>query len=343
MAATTDVLLITGFLGSGKTTFLNRVIRVFPPDRKLMVLMNEFGEMGIDGQLVEGEDLDMLEISKGSIFCVCVKTDFIRGLARIARDIQPDMLIIEATGVANPGDLKKDLKLSIFQDRFQFKEQVCIIDAENFLDTYETFASIEKQIETSTLFIINKKDLAQTEAIDQIKDTVSRHRSTPEFFETTYSDIPLERISPILQSKANTGTVHESASPQDVEEAIEELLHNPQNSMTPPDRLLSAIYVWQGGDQQALEKMIDNLPQGIVRAKGFLQLGPAKYLFSRVMATTDIFRIDSADIPVDMLNKIVFIGSPEAIDQLEALSANLPSLHKQSTWNPMDCSTDEPQ
>ena len=335
MAATTEVLLITGFLGSGKTTFLNRVLRVFPTDRKLMVLMNEFGEMGIDGQLVEGEDLDMLEISKGSIFCVCVKTDFIRGLATIARDIQPDMLIIEATGVANPGDLKKDLKLSIFKERFRFKEQVCIIDAENFLDTYETFASIEKQIETSTLFVINKTDLAQTEAIDRIKKIVGGHHSAPEFFETTYSDIPLERISPIFQSKATTETGHESASPKDVEDAIEELLQNPQNSMTPPDRLLSAIYVWRGDDQRALEKMIDNLPKGIVRAKGFLQLGTAKYLFSRVVATTDIIRIDSADIPVDIINRIVFIGSPEALEEIEALTLNHSILQKQSSWNPM--------
>ena len=300
-----------------------------------MVLMNEFGEMGIDGQLIEGEDLDMLEISKGSIFCVCVKTDFIRGLASIARDIQPDMLIIEATGVANPGDLKKDLKLSIFNERFQFKEQVCIIDAENFLDTYETFASIEKQIETSTLFIINKKDLAQTEAIDKIKKIVGRHHSAPEFFETSYSDIPLERISPLFQSKATDKPAHESASPQQVEDAIEELLQNPQNSMTPPDRLLSAIYVWQGSDQQSLEKMIGNLPQGIARAKGFLQLGSDKYLFSRVVATTDITRIDTFDIPADMLNRIVFIGSPEALDEIEALSANLPFFQKQSSWNPM--------
>ena len=58
MSTVTDVLLITGFLGSGKTTFLNRVIKAFPPERKLMVLMNEFGEIGIDGQLVEGDDLD---------------------------------------------------------------------------------------------------------------------------------------------------------------------------------------------------------------------------------------------------------------------------------------------
>ena len=72
MESVTDVFLITGFLGSGKTTFLNRLIRAFPPDRKLTILMNEFGAVGIVGLLVEGEDLDILQISRWSIFCVCV-------------------------------------------------------------------------------------------------------------------------------------------------------------------------------------------------------------------------------------------------------------------------------
>ena len=158
MAGKTFVFLITGFLGSGKTTFLNRVIRQFPGDRKLMILMNEFGEVDVDGTLVEGEDLDMVEISKGSIFCACVKTDFVKALNSIAQTIRPDVLLIESTGVANPSDLKRDLRLSIFKDRFQFQEQFCMIDAGHFLDAYGAYQSIEKQLASSTVFLINKTD-----------------------------------------------------------------------------------------------------------------------------------------------------------------------------------------
>ncbi|MCF6249286.1 MAG: hypothetical protein L3J69_18305, partial [Desulfobacula sp.] len=110
MSSITNVILITGFLGSGKTTFLNRIVKAFPKDQKLMILMNEFGEIGLDGTLVEGDELDILEISKGSIFCVCVKIDFIRALSEIAHKLKPDVLIVESTGVANPSDLEKDLK-----------------------------------------------------------------------------------------------------------------------------------------------------------------------------------------------------------------------------------------
>jgi len=185
MSGITDVYLISGFLGSGKTTFLNRVIQGFPGDRKLMILMNEFGDMGVDGSLVENEDLSMLEISKGSIFCVCVKTDFIKGLMNIAQNIQPDVLIIEATGVANPSDLKRDLKLSFFQDRFYLKEQFCLIDAANFKDAYDTFTSVEKQLESATVFIINKIDEADDKIIQKVKQIVRKHHPNPDFFETS--------------------------------------------------------------------------------------------------------------------------------------------------------------
>ena len=95
MSDVTQVYLITGFLGAGKTTFLNRIINSFPKHKKLTLLVNEFGEIGIDGTLVEGEDIDMMEISKGSIFCVCVKTDFIKGLYELNTSVKPDVLLVE--------------------------------------------------------------------------------------------------------------------------------------------------------------------------------------------------------------------------------------------------------
>ena len=160
MAERTDVYLISGFLGAGKTTFLNRLIKRVPEDMTFLILMNEFGDVGLDGTLVEGEDLDMLEISKGSIFCACVKTDFIKGLHEIATSVKPDVMLIETTGVANPRDLDRDLQLPIFGGAFNLRDKFCLVDAANFLDTYESFLAIEKQLESSDVFIINKIDLA---------------------------------------------------------------------------------------------------------------------------------------------------------------------------------------
>jgi G3E family GTPase len=194
MSDFTHVYLITGFLGSGKTTLLNRIIKWFPKDKKLTLLVNEFGEVGVDGTLVEGDDIDMMEISKGSIFCVCVKTDFIKGLYELNSKVQPDVMLIESTGVANPSDLKKDLKLPIFNDRFRFMEQFCVIDAVHFIDAYGVYASLEKQIATSTVFIINKTDVASPEAIAETKRVIRQFHTNPFFYDTTYANIPLGKI-----------------------------------------------------------------------------------------------------------------------------------------------------
>lgn len=317
MAGTTDVYLITGFLGSGKTTFLNRIIRAFPEDRRLMILMNEFGDLGVDGALVEGEDLDMLEISRGSIFCVCVKTDFIRGLMDIARNRRPDVLLIEATGVANPTDLKKDLQLSIFQGQFRLREQFCLIDAANFEDAYDTFTSVEKQIENATLFILNKVDLAGEADLARVREIVARHHPDPEFIETRYAAIPLEKYLPPADQAA--GETSPDISAEELDRFIEGLMTAPALSMAPPDQLLSRTLTWSVEGLDELRTMAEKIPAGIARAKGLVAAGGDVYLINCVMGKTGIEKVDHKEGLDALLNKVVFIGPPDAVQQLDCV------------------------
>ena len=347
MGAATNVILITGFLGSGKTTFLNRVTKTFPKDLKLMILMNEFGEIGLDGTLVEGEDLDILEISKGSIFCVCVKTDFIRALNEIAQDLKPDVLIVESTGVANPSDLKKDLKLSIFKNRFLMQDQICIIDAACFQDAYQAFVSVEKQIASSTLFVINKVDLVDAAVIEAIKETIRSHHSSPEFIETTFSDIPTERFFIGLDRSAlnpgyqpgnqsdNPEKSKDRLSEQALETAIEKLLENPDANATPPDRLLSAVYTWNGDDIDVFKSLVPLFPKGLIRSKGILLQGKDTWLFNLVMSQHTIEPYFPEKDCSLLVNNIVFIGSPEVIKAMEKLSHAYPDLNQKSVFDPM--------
>ena len=327
MSDVTCVYLITGFLGSGKTTFLNRIIQRFPKDKKLTLLVNEFGEVGVDGTLVEGDDIDMMEISKGSIFCVCVKTDFIKGLYELNSTIRPDVMLIESTGVANPSDLKKDLKLPIFNDRFRFMEQFCVIDAAHFLDAYGAFASIEKQIASSTVFIINKIDSASAEAIEETKNVIRQFHPDPFFFETTYADIPLADFFDFAQTdlpdsptpeteKAKVSILSEEA----LDQFIDDLLDSPDLEITPPDTLMSVTYAWNGDDLQQVRAMAEALPPAVVRAKGFVEEKGEMYLFSYVMGD---WTIEKTAVPQDRIknkNIVVFIGPPESMEGIEAAS-----------------------
>lgn len=327
MSDCTHVYLITGFLGSGKTTLLNRIINRFPKDKKLTLLVNEFGEVGVDGTLVEGEDIDMMEISKGSIFCVCVKTDFIKGLYELNRKVQPDVMLIESTGVANPSDLKKDLKLPIFNDRFHFMEQFCVIDAVHFLDAYGVYASIEKQIATSTVFIINKTDVASPEAIAETKRIIREFHPDPFFYDTTYADIPLGKFFDLAEqdpvdSKALKPETAEVPllSEEELDKFIDDLLDSPDLEITPPDTLMSVAYDWNGNNLEQIRAMANALPASVVRAKGFVEEKGKMHLFNYVMGDWTIEATEVAHERIKNKNIVVFIGPPESMQDIEAAS-----------------------
>ncbi len=341
MSETTFVYLITGFLGSGKTTFLNRIIDRFPKNKKLMILMNEFGEIGVDGTLIENDDLEMMEISKGSIFCVCVKTDFIKGLYQITQTVAPDVLVIESTGVANPSDLKRDLKLPLFKNRFQFMDQFCIIDARNFLDAYDTYTAIEKQIASSTCFLINKVDQATPEIIENVKGVVRNIHPAPEFYETTYADMPVEKfflhLSPADEpgkAALQAGNDEPPLTAEQLDRYLEEMIDSITAEMTPPDCLMSAVYRWTGDDIKQVEGLAARLPSSILRSKGFLTYRGENYLFSYVMGE---WSIEKCEIPSDRIqhkNILVFIGPPESIASLEGIEEG-GNWIKVSTFSPV--------
>lgn len=323
MSDITYVYLITGFLGAGKTTFLNRIIDRFPRDKKLTLLVNEFGEVGVDGTLVEGEDIDMMEISKGSIFCVCVKTDFIKGLYELSTTVKPDVLLIESTGVANPSDLKKDIKLPIFNNRFNFMEQFCIIDAPHFLGAYEVYASLEKQIASSSVFIINKIDTASPNTIAATKDVIKKFHPDPLFFETNYADIPLENFFDLTTDSGKV--TFDSADDEtmavmsvaELDKFIDDLLDSPDLEITPPDLLMSVAYKWAGDNLEQVKVMAGALPASVMRAKGFVEENGNMLLFSFVQGD---WTIEDPHIPAERVkhkNVIVFIGPPESMEGIE--------------------------
>ena len=322
MSDITRVYLITGFLGSGKTTFLNRIIDRFPKNRKLTILMNEFGEIGIDGTIVEGEDIDMMEISRGSIFCVCVKTDFIKGLYELVTKVKPDVLIIESTGVANPSDLKRDLQLPIFGKRFLFQEQFCTIDVGHFLDAYQVYVSLEKQIASSSVFIINKTDLAKAGEIEEIKKVICESHPSPVFYETTYSNIPFEKYFPDMMPSVDAAcpTVNgdlKVLTDVEMDVYIEELLNDPELEITPPDQLVSVVYTWNGFNLDEVRKMARDLPANVIRSKGFVVENGVWHLFSYVMGTWSIDKTHVPEHRIKNKNMLVFIGPPDGMTGIE--------------------------
>ena len=225
------------------------------------------------------------------------------------------------------------MQLPIFNERFDFAEQVCIIDAVHFLDSYQTFVSVEKQLETSTVFIINKTDLVAPEQKSQIKEVVYKHHPSPRFFETTYANIPLEHIgslpiAAIPKQPEEHGSI-QTLSASELENYINSILTDPDLESTPPDELASITFYWNGDSLDEVDDMANMLPPGILRAKGFLKTSNTRYLFSYVQGNwtieTPLTKLKDTEID----NVVVFIGTPEAI---KSLSGHL----KNTSWAPRE-------
>lgn len=312
--AAVHVYLISGFLGSGKTTLLNRMLKETPLDLKLMVLMNEFGEEGIDGSLVENPELEMIEISRGSIFCACVKGDFIKALYQIAFVIQPDILVMEASGVANPTDIGRDLFNPVFKGNFVSLEKYCLIDAGYFMEQYEVFVALEKQIEASNRFIINKIDTTNRETVDKVEEIILSHNPAATFIETAYAQVDLRNVFDISEKfSAPQVTAELSEEPlltdAELEEVVDRILDDDAAQVTPPDRLISMTCRWLKGSLAQFRKVAENVPSDVVRAKGFLFESGRTFLYSHVGRSYTIEPFTGRHLENNFLNRVVFIRS----------------------------------
>lgn len=163
-----DVWLLTGFLGAGKTTALNCLLRcpVFA-DRKIALIINEFGKISIDGQLVEPGAYSKYEINKGSLFCICTKTDFLRIFQEI-RLLEPDVVLVEATGIAETSDLEQLLCESVLKDEFHIRANLCIVDGVNFIKTAAFLKAAVSQVRWADGLVINKTDQLSDKEIQQV-------------------------------------------------------------------------------------------------------------------------------------------------------------------------------
>lgn len=154
------ILLLTGFLGAGKTTVLNRLLAL-PEIRqqRVALIVNEFGELGVDASLLHDAPKDCFELNKGSLFCICVKTDFIKTMETIAEEVRPDLLIIEATGVAETRDIEAFTAEPHIAENFHIQTNICVVDARNFTQVAPMLKAARAQVAWADGILTNKRDL----------------------------------------------------------------------------------------------------------------------------------------------------------------------------------------
>ena len=202
-SAKTPVTIVTGFLGSGKTTLVNYILKE-QTQWKICVVENEFGEVAIDNALVE-ENLaakeDIITMDNGCV-CCSVRGDLVRTFGMlVSRRKEFDAIIIETTGVADPAPIAFTFSSNaLICDNFRIDSVVCLVDVKHInihLDEEKPDGDIneaENQIAFSDRILLNKIDLVNKEELSGIKDRIKDMNAFATFVETERSRAPLDQV-----------------------------------------------------------------------------------------------------------------------------------------------------
>jgi G3E family GTPase len=161
--------IVFGFLGAGKTTFITRVLEEWGSKEKTVVLVNEFGEVGIDGELLAAQGGNVVEMPSGCICCT-LQADFRSQLLDITRTIGPERVVIEPTGVATIAQVRSIIEAQLFEDTIREINDILIADATGFMGLYKANRHfVESQVENADVVLLNKCD-----KVDKTKAMLTR-------------------------------------------------------------------------------------------------------------------------------------------------------------------------
>ncbi len=253
---TTSAYLITGFLGSGKTTFLANVIRHNKGEKKIAVVQNEFAPANLDGielRRTVNEQFDLLEINNGSVFCVCLLADFLTSLEQFVIQYQPDILFIEASGLSDPIAIGEIITSDKLKDKLLFSGSICIVDALNFEKINKMLKRVEHQIRIADHIILNKTDLVNQN--EEVIQTLKDFNPFAEIYTTAYCEVSMDEILTPVEETAGlkllkAGSLPESGGRPDIHSAI--------------------LRTTRAFDKEYLELFLEQVSKLCIRIKGYI-------------------------------------------------------------------------
>ena len=195
-----ELYVLTGFLGAGKTSFLLNILDNIK-DKKIGIIQNEFGKINVDGEIVRRNGIEMTEISRGSIFCSCLKLSFVQALAEMSKK-DLDYVFVESSGLADPSNIEEILNAVkiIAGDSYIFKGVICLIDGVNFPNQVKDVETVDRQLAHCNLAVINKVDLLDLSELEEVKNIVRRVNPICMISTASYGKIDLSFLSEDLTS-----------------------------------------------------------------------------------------------------------------------------------------------
>ena len=316
----TPITIITGFLGSGKTTLLNQIIKQNPTIR-FGLIVNEFGEIGIDGQLIEESGEEMIEISNGCVCCV-VRKDLQDTVSKLLDSGRVDYIIVETSGLAEPAPVAQTFAMDDLNGRVNLDAVICLVDAVNYEVTEKNYRIALEQMAFADIIVLNKiQDQKETE-VDLLKTLIKKSNTEAALIENKGNlNTSLLIDTGVWSIEKLTGLEDEDGEHHD-HEHLEHKTHHHEH-----DEVDEIVFTSEKTlDPGKLDNWLQTqFPENVIRAKGFLRLqttnGENLFLFQMVGAGKSLKPFVPTRKDFDYkTSRIVLIG--KSLDK-EKILANL--------------------
>lgn len=302
--------IVTGFLGSGKTSMLKHVLAHGLQGKKVAVIMNEIGDVGIDGKVLTGFSAveKMVEVDSGCI-CCSVSLQFTVAIHEIVEAVNPTLIILETTGAADP----RPLITQAMNAGLSIDAVIAVVDAADVLTLEKRATVVRTQVEAADFVVINKTDLVDAKQLKQVHNWVRKRNDRALRFETVRGAVPTdllfgtsvgrfrEEALAAAEGRHDGGTDHQHAS-------------HGGTSHLEVDGITAFVYhTLQHLDRKKFEKLLRGLPEDIYRSKGVVQFAGAR---APLLFNYTCGRYDFADFPTELAapgrTQAVFIGRDSA-------------------------------
>jgi len=189
------ITVLTGFLGAGKTTLLNRILNG-SHGLRMAVLVNDFGSINIDADLVTGIEDDVISLANGCV-CCSVRDDLVATvMTAIGRPEMPEYILLEASGVADPIGISLAFLDPDLRDRIRLDSVMCVVDAEQAFAAAEMMELKIRQMAFADMIILNKEDLVDRTQITKLNDWLESRFQRYRLLKTSRGQVPLEILLP---------------------------------------------------------------------------------------------------------------------------------------------------
>ena len=258
--------VITGFLGVGKTTMLTNSVKHYFGDRKIAIIVNEFGDVGVDSQILSNVHSEVLEISEG---CICCKLaqEFEAGVMEIIQKYDPEIIFVETSGASEPFPIF----LSLQNLGISVEGIVCVTDAKNFA-SYSENTTAKYQIGGSNIILLNKTDLVNEQELNEVEVQIKEIKEAFNI-KNTMTGEPI--FKNYVTHRVEQGLVNKEVFEglYKVEEVVALAQEFTHADHTTKDSLTQKVaYLKQGSVFDDVDKVLKSLPDNIYRVKGVVKV-----------------------------------------------------------------------